>query len=87
MLRKLYYYALPDQMERFKPGKQVRFGDMTITYGEQDGHIFSDDVAVTYAWSKKQALKKFQRLYGDAADDNVNRVRFNAYGIAILTDY
>ena len=50
-------------------------------------HRFTDDVAICRAKSRKQAVKKFKRLYGLADETNVSRVRWNDYGIAILTDY
>ena len=55
------------------------------------GHKFTDDVAICRAWSKRQAIKRFRRLYGysDKVMDNcVNRIHFNRhFKMAILTDY
>lgn len=50
-------------------------------------HDFTDDVAICKASSKRQAIKKFRQLYGLADQTNVFEVRFNGYGVAILTDY
>ena len=50
-------------------------------------HIATDDCALCKAWSKKKAIKKFQKLYCHFDESNVSRVRYNTYGIAILTDY
>ena len=55
---------------------------------ENDGnHTATDECALCRAWSKKQAIKKFQKLYCDFDESNVSRVKYNKYGIAILTDY
>ena len=55
---------------------------------ENDGnHIATDDCALCKAWSKKKAIKKFQKLYCNFDESNVSRVKYNTYGIAILTDY
>lgn len=50
-------------------------------------HRFTDDAAVCYAKSKKAAIARFRRLYHNADKTNVSKVRFNDYGISILTDY
>lgn len=50
-------------------------------------HIANDDCALCRAWTKKKAIKKFQKLYCDLDESNVSRVKFNTYGIAILSDY
>ncbi len=55
---------------------------------KNDGdHTATDDCALCRAWSKKKAIKKFQKLYCDFNKSNVSRVKYNKYGIAILTDY
>ena len=55
---------------------------------ENDGnHTATDDCALCKAWTKKGAIKKFQKLYCDFDESNVSRVKYNKYGIAILTDY
>jgi hypothetical protein len=51
------------------------------------GHKFTDDVAITYASDKGEAIKKISRLYSNIEDKDVRQVYFNAYGVAILTDY
>lgn len=51
------------------------------------GHKFTDDVAITYAPDKVEAIAKFSRLYKDAKDAEVRKVKFGRYGVAILTDY
>ena len=50
-------------------------------------HNANDDCAICRAWSKKQAIKKFKMMYCDLEESNVFRVKYNKYGIAILTDY
>ena len=50
-------------------------------------HNFTDDVAMTYAWSKEQAIKRFGKLYGDVKEDEVIVPWFNNDKVAILTDY
>lgn len=57
-------------------------GSMTGT-----GHHANDDCAICRAWSKKQAIRKFAKLYCDFTEDNVFRVRTWCYGIAVLSDY
>ena len=54
---------------------------------DPDTHTFSDDVAITYAASRKWAIRHFAQLYADVTKDEVFEVRFNADGVAILTDY
>lgn len=49
-------------------------------------HQFSDDVAITYAANKQEAFIKFKQLY-DLKISDISEVRFNDYGISILTDY
>lgn len=50
-------------------------------------HAFTDDVAVTYAASRKWATLHFSQLYNDVKKEEVHEVRFNADGVAILTNY
>ncbi len=54
---------------------------------EGEGHVASDDCAVCRAWTKNGAVRKFRKLYTDAAETNVFRVRYNRLGIAVLTDF
>lgn len=55
---------------------------------KNDGtHNATDDCALCKAWSKKKAIKKFQKFYCNFDESNVFRVKYNTYGIAILTDY
>ena len=49
-------------------------------------HRFTDDVAICFACSKRQALKKFKRLYGEAELTDISR-GIHYRGISILTDY
>lgn len=46
-----------------------------------------DDCAICKAWTKKQAIRKFKILYCDFNESNIFRVKYNKYGIAVLTDY
>ena len=57
-------------------------GSMTGT-----DHNANDDCALCRAWTKKQAIRKFSKLYTSVTEENVFRVRYNQYGIAILSDY
>ena len=50
-------------------------------------HNANDDCAICKAWSKKQAIKKFKRMYCDFEESDVFRAKYNKYGIAVLTDY
>lgn len=62
---------------------------MAISHVMQ-GHRFSDDVALCRAFTKKGAIKKFQRMYGYSnlvLEGCVSRVKMNRDGVAILTDY
>ena len=52
-----------------------------------EAHNANGDCAICKAWSKKQAIKKFQRLYKDFDESDVSRVKMNSYGIAVLSDY
>lgn len=49
-------------------------------------HKFTDDVALTRAWTRKGAIKKFNRYYSDVQKDEVEVVRVVS-GVEILTDY
>lgn len=50
------------------------------------GHRYSDDVAIVRASNIEEALNKFKKLYNVNMED-IHLVVFNAYDIAILTDY
>ena len=50
-------------------------------------HNANDDCAICKAWSKKQAIRKFMKVYCDFDEFDVFRVKYNKYGIAVLTDY
>ena len=52
-----------------------------------DEHNANDDCAICKAWSKKQAIKKFQTMYCGFDESNVSHVKYNTYGIAVLSDY
>ena len=54
---------------------------------DDDFYNDNDDCALCRAWTKKQAIKKFHAMYDNVNDNNVSRVRFNSYGVAILSDY
>ena len=59
--------------------------------GQMEGHTYTDDVAVTRAWSKKGAVKKFRQLYTfeDSDVGTIWRIRPSRYcnGVQVLTDY
>ena len=50
-------------------------------------HNANDDCAICKAWSKKHAIKKFKKMYCNFEESNVFCVKYNKYGIAVLTDY
>jgi hypothetical protein len=50
-------------------------------------HNAHDDCAVCKAWSRRRAIRKFQKSYCDFDGSNVFRVTYNRYGIAVLSDY
>ena len=53
-----------------------------------EGHRYSDDVAICYADSLKDAMSKFLRCYDlSLLAGNVKEVKFNDFGIFIATDY
>ena len=54
---------------------------------QMKGHIFEDDVAICRAISKKQAVKKFSRLYNRVSEKEVFKVTFNKKFPTVLTDY
>ena len=55
--------------------------------GVMVGHNYTDDVAITYATTKEEAIKKFKEFYSDVNSKNVSEPYFNYGGVAILTDY
>ena len=50
-------------------------------------HNFTDDCAICFALTRKQALKKFRKFYDFAPNESIDKVYLNFGGIAILTDY
>ncbi len=54
---------------------------------KDEAHKVNDDCALCKAWSKKKAIKKFEKMYCDSDESDVFRVNYNACGIAVLTDY
>ena len=46
-----------------------------------------DDCAVCRAWTKKQAIRIFSRMYNGFHEDAIQRVKYNHFGIAVLSDY
>ena len=46
-----------------------------------------DDCAVCRAWTKKQAIRIFSAMYNDFSEAAVQRVKYNRFGIAVLSDY
>jgi len=58
--------------------------------GQMKGHNFTDDVAITKAYTKKGAIEKFRKLYlltDEEAEKYIDIVWFNSYDVSILTDY
>lgn len=58
--------------------------------GAMINHTFTDDVAITWAKSKTEAVERFSKLYANVTAGDVEPVRFGGIGgdgIAILTDY
>ena len=54
---------------------------------QMTGHRFSDDVAITFADTKEEAITYFKQLYSSVKPLDVKEVFFNDLGVAILTDY
>lgn len=55
---------------------------------QMTGHTFTDDVAITRAISKRRALAKFRKYYGDATIHDVRKIKVGGLrGVVILTDY
>ena len=54
---------------------------------QMKGHKFTDDVAICRAISKKQAVKKFNKLYDCVTEKEVFKVSFSRKFPTILTDY
>lgn len=52
-----------------------------------DSSRFTDDVAVTWAMNKQQAYANFKKLYVNVTLRDVWEVKYNKYGVAILTEY
>jgi hypothetical protein len=53
-----------------------------------DCHNFTDDVALCYANSLKEAVETFCKLYDrKLVEGNVEEARFNSYGICVCTDF
>lgn len=52
-------------------------------------HHFVDDVAITRAWTKQGAIKKFGEFYKDVDPCEVARIKPRKYSdkVQILTDY
>lgn len=50
-------------------------------------HDFTDDVAITYASNKAEAIEKFSKYYAQIKRSEVQEVFYNIDDIAILTDY
>ena len=53
-------------------------------------HVYSDDVAITWAKNKKEAIKIFQQLYDYSKKElypMVDKVKFHKNDASILTDY
>ena len=54
------------------------------------GHRFTDDAAITLAWNKPHAYKKFKRLYRCSMKDirKISILRLiGKTGVEVLTDY
>lgn len=54
---------------------------------QMEKHKFTDDVAICVAVSKKNAIKKFNKLYENVLESEVFRVSFSRKYPTILTDY
>ncbi len=54
---------------------------------ERDNSNGYDDCAICRSWTKRQAIKKFKKMYCDFKNDAVRKVKFNTYGIAVISEY
>ena len=70
-----------------KPGPMRLFVFRKAGMMDPSEHGFSDDVAITYAKNLKWAIRHFRQAYAFADKTTVFEVRFNADGLAILTNY
>ena len=50
-------------------------------------HDANDDCAICRAWSQKHAVRKFRNMYPLVDVASVFRVKYNSYGIAVLSDF
>lgn len=46
-----------------------------------------DDCALCRARTKRHAVKIFRRMYGGFPEEVVQRVKFNQFGISVLSNY
>ena len=88
-----YEWLIDRKIERLKLEYDVTEANSTnklFVYAKPNqmvNHKFSDDVAITYAENKAEAITKFSTLYSFIAEEDVNEVCYNSKGVAILTSY
>ena len=46
-----------------------------------------DDCAVCRAWTKKQAIRKFSKMYNDFREESIQRIKYNQFGISVISNY
>ncbi len=46
-----------------------------------------DDCAVCRAWTKKQAIRKFSKMYNDFREEAIQRIKYNKFGISVISNY
>lgn len=57
-------------------------------YSKHTCHDDTDDCAICFASSVKEAKEKFLPLYGlNGREECVKEVKFNKFGVAIIGDY
>ena len=52
--------------------------------GMENGY---DDYAVCRAWTKKQAIRTFSKMYNDFREEAVQRIKYNQFGISVISNY
>ena len=52
--------------------------------GKSNGY---DDCAACRAWTKNRAIQIFSKMYREFPEDAVQRVKYNHFGIAVLSSY
>ena len=76
-------------MEEWRRKHREQLYVFAVPGAMKNSHTFTDDVAITWAKSKTEAVERFSKLYANVTAGDVEPVRFGGLGgnVAILTDY